>query len=440
MEKEQAKGSLIRYSLPFLASSLLQTLYGMADLIIIGRYEGVESTVAVAAGSQVMHMLTVIIVGLTMGCSGVISSSLRNNEKEECERKLGTAVLFFTVTALILTVVTFLFSPPIVTLMCTPERAVKGTVDYLRLCSLGLPFIVAYNVISSIYTSQGKSRTPVWFVLAATIANIVLDILFVGRMKMGPRGAALGTVFSQAISVFIALIHLAFTKTWIPLRRNSPALDKTTVNEILQSGSTIAIHDGLIQVAFLIISMIMNRRGLTDAAASGIVEKIISLLILFPSSIHSALTIVCSECSDEKSARLMLYRALLISTLFGVIVSFITQFMAQDLVFLFTRDPLVISGGADYLRGYVWETIFSGVHFVFSGYFTAAGMTGLSSGHNIISIVFMRIPGVYFLSLLYPLDLYPVGLASASGSLLSAVICVFAYIYLVNAKRIKVGH
>ncbi len=441
MEKEAAKPgvlrSLIKYSLPFLATSFLQTLYGMADLVIIGRYEGVESTAAVAIGSQVMHMLTVIIVGLAMGCSGIVSSALRKNDRREAERKLGSAIIFFSIIAAALTLLSLLFTDFIVLLMCTPDEAVSGTEAYLRLCFLGLPFIVAFNVISSIYTGMGKSRTPVWFVLIATVANIVLDIIFMGRMHMGATGAALGTVLSQAVSVIIALLYLAFSRTWLTIRRSDLSLEKSVTDEIMQAGAPIASHDGLIQVAFLLIVMIMNRRGLTDAAAAGIVEKIISLLILVPSSIHSAVTVLCSECGDEKRSRQILYSALAVSVVFGLVVSFIIQLTAQDLVSFFTHDGAVINGGADYLRGYVYETVFSGIHYVFSGYFTALGMAGLSSGHNIISIVFMRIPGVYFLSLLYPIDLYPVGLASASGSLLSAVICIFAYIYLANAGKIK---
>ncbi len=444
MEKETVKPgvfhSLVRYSLPFLATSLLQTLYGMADLIIIGQYGGVESTTAVAIGSQVMHMLTVIIVGLAVGCSSIVSSAIRKSDRREAERKLGAAVLFFSCLAVSMTVVLFLASDFIVLLMCTPEQAVKGTSDYLRLCFLGLPFIVAFNVISSIYSGIGKSRTPVWFVLIATITNIALDIIFMGRMRMGATGAALGTVLSQAISVIIALLHLTFSRPGISLRRKNFALDRSVIDEIMQVGSPIASHDGLIQIAFLLIVMIMNRRGLIDAAAAGIVEKIISLLILVPSSMHSAVTILCTECNEEKRSRQILRSALIISVLFGLVVSFITQLVAENLVSVFTHDVAVISGGADYLRGYVYETVFAGIHYVFSGYFTALGLAGLSSGHNIISIVFMRIPGVYFLSLLYPIDLYPVGLASASGSLLSAVICVFAYIYLINAKKIRNDH
>ncbi len=434
---ESVVKSLVKHAVPFFASSFLQTLYGMADLIIIGQFAGVTGTTAVAIGSQVMHMLTVIIVGLSMGCGQVILERSKD-ESLTVDRKTGTVFSFFFLFSITLMLLSLVLVDLTVLWMNTPNPAVEGTKDYLRICSFGIPFIVFYNVLSSIYRGSGDSKTPVYFVLVATLVNIVLDMVFMGRFDMGPTGAAFGTIISQAVSVFIASLDLALTSRKIGLGRIKLSLDRRVISSVMKIGTSFATHEGLIQLAFILITMIINRRGITDAAAAGIVEKIISCLIIVPSALHSAVAVLCKKSFDEKNekrAKETMLSALIISLVFGALVTILVQLFSPGIVSLFTRDALVIRNGSAYLKGYVYETIFASVHFALSGYFAALGLMGITSAHNIISIVFMRIPGVYFLSLLYPSNLYPVGLASASGSVLSAVICVFIYFYLDRANN-----
>ncbi len=437
MEKDLTRGSvpgnLFRFSLPFLASYFLQTLYGMADLMIIGQYEGVAGTTAVSVGSQVMHMITVMIVGLAMGSTVAISHAVGAGDRERAERDIGGTTAVFALAAVVLTVVLTLLKNVIVAVMSTPEEAVEGTKAYLQICFLGIPFITAYNIISGIYRGLGDSRTPMFFVLAACIANIVLDIVFMGPLSLGPAGAALGTTLSQALSVVIALIHLLHTRSGLRVERRFIRFDGEIIKPILRTGIPIAAQDGLIQVAFIIITIIMNRRGLTDAAAVGIVEKVISFLFLVPSSILSSVSALCSQnigAGKERRADETLYWALLSAVVFGLVVSIVIQFTAERVVSIFTTDEAVIVSGGQYLRGYVFDTLFAGIHFAFSGYFCAVNKAWISFVHNITAIVLMRIPGVYVLSNLYPDNLFPVGLATVSGSLLSAVICLVAFIIL----------
>lgn len=432
-------GNLVRFSIPFLASYFLQTLYGMADLVIIGRFEGVASTTAVSVGSQVMHMLTVMIVGLSMGSTVAISHAIGAKDPEKAGKDIGGTIVIFTIVGVLMTLILTLLTDAVVSVMSTPLEAVEGTKRYLVVCFLGIPFITAYNVLSSIYRGLGDSKTPFYFVLVACIANILLDIIFMGPMGLGPMGAALGTVISQALSVVIALIHLKKSRTGLKVRRDDLKLEKETISPIMKVGFPIAMQDGLIQVAFIVITIIMNRRGLTDAAAVGIVEKVISFLFLVPSSMLSSVSALASQnlgAGKDDRAKETLYWALVIAVTFGVVVSVIIQFIAPWVVGLFTSDEAVIRSGTQYLKGYVLDTIFAGIHFSFSGYFCALGLSGISFIHNIIAIVLVRIPGVYLLSSLYPDNLLPVGLATVSGSILSALICTVAY-WIIGRKKDK---
>lgn len=432
-------GNLLRFSLPYLVSYFLQTLYGMADLLIIGQFEGVSSTMAVSIGSQVMHMLTVMIVGLAMGTTVNVSHAVGAGDRKSAERFIGGTISIFTIVAVVMTAFLILGVDGVVGIMSTPEEAVPGTRSYLLICFAGLPFIIAYNIISSIYRGLGDSRTPMFFVLIACILNILLDILFMGPFSIGAAGAALGTVLSQAVSVVIALIHLRRSDaSTLHIEKNDLRLAKSVVSPLLKVGFPIAAQDGLIQVAFIVITVIMNRRGLTDAAAVGIVEKVISFLFLVPSSILSSVSAIGAQnigAGKEKRARETLYWALLIAVVFGLVVSIAVQFTAEGVVSLFTSDEAVIRSGAQYLRGYVFDTLFAGIHFAFSGYFCAAGKSGISFAHNITAIVLMRIPGVYLMSSMYPDNLFPVGLATVSGSILSSLICVAAYLVIIGKER-----
>ena len=437
MEKNLTSGSVFQnivwFSLPYLLSYFLQTLYGMADLFIIGQFEGVAGTTAVSIGSQVMHMITVMIVGLAMGSTVSIAQAVGANNKKQVSLSVGNTVTLFMGLSVVLSAVLLLFVRPIVTVMSTPEEAVSGTVLYLTICFLGIPFITAYNIISSIFRGLGDSRSPMYFIAVACVANIVLDYLFIGYFHLGPAGAALGTTLAQAVSVVIALLAISRQKSGITLCKNDFRPRKSVMGQLLQIGVPVALQDGFIQIAFIVITIIANRRGLSAAAAVGIVEKMISFLFLVPSSMLSTVSALCAQnigAGKEDRARETLRYAIMIAAGFGILVSILIQFIAEPAVGLFTTDATVRMMGGQYIRGYIFDCIFAGIHFSFSGYFCACGRSEFSFLHNIIAIVLVRIPGVYLTSKLFSATLFPMGIATACGSLLSVCICVIVYLWL----------
>lgn len=440
MEKNLTTGSVFKsiifFSLPYLLSYLLQTLYGMADLFIIGQFEGVASTTAVSIGSQVMHMLTVMIVGLAMGATVSIGQSVGANDKKSAATNIGNTVTLFMLLSLILTVILLVLVKPIVSIMSTPTEAIPGTIDYLTICFIGIPFITAYNIISSIFRGMGDSKSPMYFIAVACAANIGLDYLFMGPLHMGPAGAALGTTLSQAISVITSLAVIFRRKSGISVTKNDFRPQHTVMGKILKIGFPIALQDGLIQISFIVITIIANRRGLNDAAAVGIVEKVMSFLFLIPSSMLSTVSALGAQnigAGKAERAKLTLRYAALIAVCFGTVTAITIQFIAEPVVALFTNAATqdgaeTVRLGGQYLRGYVWDCIFAGIHFSFSGYFCACGKSIISFIHNIIAILLVRIPGVYLTSLLFPATLFPMGLATAAGSVLSVMICAAAFI------------
>lgn len=449
MEKNLTSGSISKnilfFSLPYLLSYLLQTLYGMADLYIIGQFGTVAETTAVSIGSQVMHMLTVMIVGLAMGATVFIGQAIGADDNKRVAKGIGNTVVIFMAVAFVLTILLVLVVEPITACMSTPTDAVTGTVKYLTICFIGIPFITAYNVISAIFRGMGDSKSPMYFVAIACAANIVLDYIFMGAFHLGPAGAALGTTLSQAISVIVSLTMILKRNTGIRLSKSDFKPESWTMSSILKIGVPVAFQDGLIQIAFLIITIIANHRGLNDSAAVGIVEKIISFLFLVPSSLLSTVSALGAQnigAGKPKRATKTLRYAVCFAVAYGLLVVVIIQFCAEPIVGLFTDTATaegveVVRLGGQYLRGYVWDCIFAGIHFCFSGYFCAIGKSGFSFLHNIIAIALMRVPGVYFTSKWFPDSLFPMGLATASGSVISAVICGIIFCTCVKRSTLK---
>lgn len=442
MERDLTKGSVFRniivFSLPYLLSYFLQTLYGMADLFIVGQFHGVDSITAVSVGSQVMHMLTVMIVGLAMGATVTIGKAVGARQPEKASLTVGNTIVIFMGLSVVIMLLLLLLVKPIVAAVSTPQEAVSGTIMYLMVCFIGIPFITAYNIISSIFRGLGDSKSPMYFIAVACVANILLDYLFIGAFHLGAMGAALGTTLAQMVSVIVALTIIVKRKTGILLQKGDFKLQPDIIGQILKIGIPIAVQDGFIQIAFMVITVIANQRGLDDAAAVGIVEKIIGVVFLVPSTLLSAVSALSAQnigAGKHERAEATLRYAIIMAAAFGLVISVIVQFTGSSIVGIFTEDRQVILLGNQYLKAYIWDCMFAGIHFSFSGYFCACGLSGISFLHNALAIVLVRVPGAFLASKYFADTLYPMGMAAPAGSLLSVIVCVIAFIWIKKTSK-----
>lgn len=426
-------GNIVSFSLPYLLSYFLQTLYGLADLFVVGQYCEVSSTTAVSVGSQVMHMLTVIVIGLAMGTTVNTAQSVGANDEQRIRKVVGNTITLFLVFSLVLATGLIGWVDGIVSLMSTPVEAVVETTSYLTICFVGIPFIVAYNIIASIYRGMGDSKTPMYFIAIACVVNIALDYLLIGHFSIGAAGAALATVLSQTVSVLVALMVMGRNRSGIRINRADLKPQREVMGKLLNVGVPVALQDGFVQIGFVVIMIIANQRGVIDAAAVGIVEKFIGILFLVPSAMLSTVSTVCAQnlgAGKIDRAIRTLWMANGIVVGFGTCCAFFFQTYPEMAVSLFTDDAQVIVQGCEYLRGYVWDCVFAGIHFCFSGFFCACGWSVVSFAHNAISIVVARVPLAYLASILYPATLFPMGLATVTGSVLSALICVVVFVWM----------
>ena len=418
--------------MPYLITCFLQTFYGMADLFIVGQFNAPASISAVAVGSQLMHMLTVVIAGFAMGSTVLIGRSVGAGNRRGIAGAVSTTFAVFAALAAGLTVLLLLFTNPIIVLLKVPAAAVSESAAYMRICFAGVVFITAYNVVSAVFRGLGDTRRPMYYVAAAGILNIGLDWLLVGPLGMGAGGAALATVVSQGVSVLLGLIALKRYHGDAFHRGARP--DRDDAGKILGVGVPIALQEGLIQISFLVITMIANSRGVEVAAAVGIVEKVISFLFLVPSAMLSTVSALSAQnagAGRHDRSRQVLRIGCLICAGFGAVVFVLCQPLAPHIVSLFVKQgdnvEAVVRLGGQYLRTYSLDCMLAGIHFCFSGFFSAYGKSGYSFLHNIISIITFRIPGAWAAAVLFPQTLYAMGIAAPMGSLLSVVICLVLY-------------
>lgn len=278
-----------------------------------------------------------------------------------------------------------------------------------------------------------------YFVEIACFFNIILDYLFIGYFDLHAMGAALGTVGAQVMSVIIAFIVI-YKRKLIQIHKEDFKVKKSIILDVIKIGFPICIQDGFIQISFIIITIIANSRGVDVAAAVGVVEKIIGFCFLVPSSMLSAISAICAQCIGTKQhqrAKDTLKYGIIIALSFGILFTILCQFISKPLVSLFSQEQIVIMYGGQYLRSYIFDCIFAAISFGFSGYFTAYGYSIISFIHNFISILTVRIPGAYLASYLFPDNLFPMGLASPAGSLLSAIICIIVYQYMKKHHKLN---
>ncbi|MDD6154344.1 MAG: MATE family efflux transporter, partial [Eubacteriales bacterium] len=345
MNRDLTTGSLgkqiVIFSLPYFLSYFLQMLYGLADMYITGQYNGAAVITAVSVGSQIMHLVTVVLVGVTMGTTVMIGRHVGGGNREEASKVAGNTFVFFILLSLALTVVMLALMDPIIKVLSVPSESVVETRAYLKICIIGIPAITMYNVISAVFRGTGDSRTPMYFIFIACVINIILDYVFIGPMGMRAAGAAYGTVLAQLISVICSLFVLLKKDIGLKLERPYFKPDKKTLKSMLSVGLPVAFQDGLIQVSFLIITTIANRRGVEIAAAVGIVEKIITFLFLVPSTLESTISTVSSHnigAGKFDRAKKTLFIGGAAAVIYGFTVFVICQFISGWLVSMFTKD------------------------------------------------------------------------------------------------------
>lgn len=419
-------GPLIGFALPVLAALFLQTMYGAVDLMIVGRYAATTDVSAVATGSQVMHCVTTVLVGMAMGITVLLGQKIGEGNARQAGRVIGTGVTMFTALALLLTAVLVACSEPLSRLMQAPADALAATTDYVRICSAGTVFIIAFNVLGSVFRGLGDSKMPLITVAIACVVNIFGDLLLVAVFHMGAAGAALATIGAQAVSVALSLAIIARRKLPFTFGKQDLRPERSIAANIFRIGAPMALQDLLVSISFLVVMAIVNSLGLIQSAGVGVAEKMCGFIMLIPSSYMQSMSAFVAQnigAGKPQRARRALLYGISTSLLVSMVIGYASFFHGSLLAGVFAKDELVVAAAADYLRAYAIDCLLTSFLFCFIGYFSGMGKTLFVMAQGLIGAFLVRIPVSYFVSRAAGVSLFAIGLATPASTLVQIVLC-----------------
>ena len=346
---------LVVFSLPLFMSNLLQIVYNMVDMIIVGQALGKVGISAVSVGGDVSHFMTFVAMGFANAGQVLIAKYIGAKRQDKLGRFVGTMSGFLFSCAVVISTVAIAFQDTILRLMNTPAESYAGAASYSLVCMAGLVFIYGYNVVSAILRGMGDSKHPFVFISIAAVLNVILDLVFVIVFNMGAGGAALATVISQGVSFVACAVFLVKNKDRFSLNitfRDFINWDKAMLLDLLRLGTPMAIKSASIQVSKLFVNSWINSYGVAVSAFAGIANKVASVSNLVSNAMNTAgSTMVSQNIAAGKFDRvkgIMLSIAGIGLSIAAVISLLFIAFPAQ-IFSIFTADTTVLEIGSRYV-------------------------------------------------------------------------------------------
>ena len=435
---------LVAFMMPVLGALILQAAYGAVDLLVVGRFGSTSGLSAVSTGSQVLNLVTFVVVQFAMGITVLIARYLGEKKPEKIGAVIGGGAIVFTIISVVLFIVMVCFAHPISILMQAPEEAVDLTASYVRICGGGIFFIVVYNLLSAIFRGLGDSKSPLLFVLVACIVNVIGDLALVAGLHMDAAGAAIATVSAQALSVVFAVVLLIKKELPFSIARKDFRLNPQC-KKFLKIGLPLALQEFLTQVSFLALCAFVNRLGLEASSGYGVACKIVNFAMLVPSALMQSMASFVSQnigAGKKKRAKKSMFTGIGVGLVVGCLVFALVIFKGDMLAGFFTTDAAVIENGYAYLKGFALETIVTAILFSMVGYFNGNNKTIWVMTQGLIQTLLVRLPLAYFMSIQPNASLTKIGLAAPISTMVGVVLNIGFYVYLnrveqKNSKKIS---
>lgn len=430
---------LVAFMMPILGALILQAAYGAVDLLVVGRFGSTSGLSAVSTGSQVLNLVTFVVIQFAMGITVLIARYLGEKRPERIGAVIGGGTVVFTMMSVVLFIAMVGFARPISVLMQAPAEAVDLTASYVRICGAGIFFIVAYNLLSAIFRGLGDSKSPLLFVLVACIVNIVGDLVLVAGLHMDAAGAAIATVTAQALSVVFAVMLLLKKDLPFAITKKDFRLNPQC-RKFLKIGLPLALQEFLTQISFLALCAFVNRLGLEASSGYGVACKIVNFAMLVPSSLMQSMASFVSQnigAGKKKRAKQSMFTGIGVGLAVGCVVFVLVLFKGDVLCSVFSTDAAVIQNGFAYLKGFAPETLVTAILFSMIGYFNGNNKTVWVMTQGLIQTLLVRLPLAYFMSIQPNASLTKIGLAAPVATTVGIVLNVGFFIYLNRAEQRK---
>ena len=396
---------LVAFMMPVLGALILQAAYGAVDLLVVGRFGSTSGLSAVSTGSQILNLVTFVVIQFAMGITVLIARYLGEKRPEQIGSVIGGAAIVFTMISVVLFIVMVGFAHPISVLMQAPEEAVALTASYVRICGSGIFFIVAYNLLSAIFRGLGDSKSPLLFFL---VASVVFAVVLLIKKK------------------------LPFTITKKDFRLNPQC------RRFLKIGLPLALQEFLTQISFLALCAFVNRLGLEASSGYGVACKIVNFAMLVPSSLMQSMASFVSQnvgAGKPKRARKSMLTGIGVGLSVGCLVFILILLKGDVLAGFFSTDAGVIQKGFDYLKGFAPETLVTAVLFSMIGYFNGNNQTIWVMVQGLIQTLLVRLPMAYFMSIQPDASLTKIGLAAPVSTTVGIILNIGFFLYFTRVKK-----
>lgn len=429
--------NLLSFTLPFLLSNLLQTLYGTVDTLVIGNFGSTSGVSAVACGAQLLSLFTFLAIGLSSGGTVLVGQCVGAKDEKRGAKIVGNLIIDFAIIGLALMIIAALFSSTFLGFLRVPAQAMPEANAYMRICSLGIPLIIGYNIVCALLRAMGDSKSPLVFVAVACVINIIGDVVFTGFLGMGVSGVAIATVTAQSVSFLFSLAYIMKKGLAFAFKKSNIRFDSGTTADIFKIGIPMGVQSVLINLSFMFITAIINSMGLTASAAMGIGDKIIGFAFMPQSAFMGSVSVIVAQnygAGKMERGRKTVRLALLICVAIELVFLAICQFSPNFFPSLFTKDAEVIKLAGQYMRAYSIDGVLTAITFNMAAMLNGCGKTTFNMIQNLISTFLGRIPATWAFSKLPNTNLFIIGCAAPASTLLS-IIMLALYIKLGKWNR-----
>lgn len=383
---------LVLYAGPVVLSSLLQSAYSITDLIVAGWFIGKDGISAINNASQVMLILTQVIMGITIGGNILMGQYFGSREQEERMRTNRTVFSFALLAGLAMMCVTLFFRQPILQALQAP--ALSSAKVYLQVCAFGLPAIFGYNALAAMLRSVGNSKQPFYCVAVTAVCNILLDCLFMGAFQWGVRGAALATILAQWASFVVCLVYVLHQPELFGLAWRKMSIQGEKLAQVLKLGIPSAIQMTVVGLSWLAMTSLINRYGVEASAASGICMKVKDVALLFTLALYNAATTMVAQCLGAKKydrASKVVHVAMRFSLGVTAILILLIELFAPQILSIFHPDAATMEIAVQNLRIEILGQIFYASFMVYNALPMGAGHTLFSLGSSLLNCILVRV-------------------------------------------------
>jgi len=394
MEIDMTKGNpsriILKFFIPLFIGDLLQQFYSIIDAIVIGKFVGTDAFAAVGSSSAVTVFITSILLGLAMGASAIFSQLYGGGQYDELKKTISTALIFLFSVSVLITVVTSIFLPQIIALYQMPEKTAVYAADYLKYVFYGFIFVGMYNAFSFLLRSFGDSKTPLYFLIASCISNLILDLIFVVVFHMGTAGAAIATLLTQGFAAIGCGIYTIKRMQFLNFKREDFIFSTSAFNKIATFSILTALQQSISSFGMMLIQGLVNTFGSTVMAAFAACSKIDSVANAPLQDLGNSFSTYTAQnegAGETKRIREGFHATSRITIILSAIISIVAFIFAPNLITLFVNKNAteVIAVGVGYLRIVSIFYVLLGFIVMFYGFFRGLGAIKISILMTIVS-------------------------------------------------------